>query len=140
VPEPPPTSTTATTEKSSKKKSGSKNSTTSTTRKPTTTTTERKTAAPVDSSPGSSDRSTERTISSQGGVVTVRWADGKVKLVVARPKAGYEMRVYDNGPDRVIVRFYAKGHASWVAAFYRDGRPDSHVAECSGAYRERNCQ
>jgi hypothetical protein len=50
------------------------------------------------------------------------------------------MKVYDNGPDRVIVRFYSKSHASWVAAFYKDGKPDSYVAECSGAYREKDCR
>ncbi|HET9770839.1 MAG TPA: hypothetical protein VFS16_08115 [Acidimicrobiia bacterium] len=132
-----PTSTTATTKPPSKKRP----ETTSTTRKSTTTTTERKSAAPADTSKaGPSDRSIERTVSSQGGVVTVRWADGKVKMIVARPKAGYEMKVYDNGPDRVIVRFSSRNHTSWVAAFYRDGRPDSYVAECSGAYRDRDCR
>jgi hypothetical protein len=61
-------------------------------------------------------------------------------MVVARPKAGYDMKIFDNGPDRVIVRFSSRGHTSWVAAFYRDGRPDSYVAECSGASRDRDCR
>jgi hypothetical protein len=71
--------------------------------------------------------------------VTVRWSDGKVKFVVAHPKAGYEMKVWDNGPDRVVVSFYKDGHASWVMASYRDGSPASQVVECS-ATRNHICR
>jgi hypothetical protein len=129
--EPRATSTTTTTAK--------KNPTTSTTRKPTTTTTAKKDTTTTTAPPKDASRPREQSISSRGGVVTVRWSDGKVKFVVAHPKAGYEMKVWDNGPDRVVVSFYKDGHASWVSASYRDGSPVSQVVECS-ASRNHICR
>jgi hypothetical protein len=132
--EPRATPTTATTQQGS----ASKISTTSTTRKPTTTTTVKKDATTT-SGPSKDARSREQSISSRGGVVTVRWSDGKVKFVVAHPKAGYEMKVWDNGPDRVVVSFYKDGRASWVTASYKDGSPTSQVVECA-ASRNHVCR
>ena len=71
--------------------------------------------------------------------MTVRWSDGDVKFVAAHPKAGYEMKVWDNGPDRVVVSFYKDGRASWVFASYKDGSPASDVVECS-AHRNHICR
>lgn len=133
--QPPGTSTTATTQK----RPDSKNATTSTTRKPTTTTSVKKDATTTSGPSKDASRSREQSISSRGGVVTVRWSDGRVKFVVAHPKAGYEMKVWDNGPDRVVVSFYKDGHASWVGASYRDGSPASQVVECS-ASRNHICR
>src|SRR5688500_17660941 len=123
--EPRATSTTTTTAK--------KNPTTSTTRQPTTTTTAKKETATT-APPKDASRAREQSISSRGGVVTVRWSDGKVKFVVAHPKAGYEMKVWDNGPDRVVVSFYKDGRASCVMASSKDGSPTSEVVECAPSW------
>lgn len=147
APEPPSTSTTATTEKSSKKKSGSKNATTSTTRKSTTTTSRKTTttttppAQPSKPSGSSPQQSPDtKTISSAGGVVYVRYADGKVEFKMARPNPGFQYRVRNSGPDEVLVYFFKDGHISQVKAFYKGTTRSSNVVECSGTYPNMKCR
>ena len=136
VSDPGPTSTTATTGKASKPKSESKNSTSSTTRKSTTTTTSKKTTTTTTqapSKPSGSQSADTRTISSAGGVVAVRFSNGKVELKWARPNPGYQVYVKSNGPDSVVVYFYTKTKASEVRAFYKGNAPASDVREYTGS-------
>ena len=131
-PPPEPTTTTATTGKTAAttKKSDKNSERASTTSSSTTTTTAKKTTTTTAPPPASSDAQT-KTISSKGGIVTVRWADGKVQIRQARPNPGWSVSVYNNGPDTVLVKFTRQGQASWVWAGYRNGTPASAVMECS---------
>jgi hypothetical protein len=81
--------------------------------------------------PPSTSQNSTRTISSKGGIVTVRWADGKVQIRQARPNPGWSVSVYSNGPDNVLVKFTRQGLSSWVWAGYRNGEATSAVMECS---------
>jgi hypothetical protein len=123
APEPRPTSTSATTATTAKSKSKgtSKSSTTTTTAKRSTTTT---------SGAGHSTKASPTTISCTGGVVTVRFSDGKVELKAARPNSGYRVWVPEqNKAGEVIVYFYNDRTAFQVRAFYNDGKPDSKVTK-----------
>jgi len=135
APPPPaePTTTTATTGKTAattKTKSDKNSGKSSTTSSSTTTTTAKKTTTTTAPPPVSSEAQT-KTISSKGGIVTVRWADGKVQIRQARPNPGWSVSVYNNGPDTVLVKFTRQGQSSWVWAGYRNGTPSSAVMECS---------
>ena len=66
----------------------------------------------------------------------MRFSNGKVEFKMARPKAGYQYKVWRNGPDDVVVSFTRDGHTSWVWASYRNGSPSSGVIECSGRSRD----
>lgn len=72
---------------------------------------------------------TTATIDSVGGQVAVRYVGGRVELVWARPKAGFEAEVHDAGPEDVEVRFHSDDHESRVRAFYAGGVPDREVRE-----------
>jgi hypothetical protein len=122
APEPPPTPTSATTATTAKPKSKNtgKSSTTTTTVKRSTTTT----SGPTQS------KASPTTISCTGGVVTVRFSDGKVELKAARPNSGYRVYVPEqNNPGEVIVYFYNNDTAYQVRAFYNYGTPDSKVTK-----------
>jgi hypothetical protein len=141
APEPPATSTSATTATTSKTKSKDRNSgRSSTTSSSTTTTTAKKTTATTTAPPPTKDQTqtqgATRTISSKGGIVTVRWVDGKVEIRQARPNPGWEVKVYNYGPDNVVVKFTRGRYTSWVWAGYRNGTPASAVMECAGPSRE----
>ncbi|MGH8999613.1 MAG: hypothetical protein ACRDY7_09505, partial [Acidimicrobiia bacterium] len=69
------------------------------------------------------------TIDSRGGTVAVRYEDGRVRLNWARPDPGYEVKVADDGPTEVVVRFMDGRRRSVVRAFYRDGMPAHEVRE-----------
>ncbi|MDQ3946195.1 MAG: hypothetical protein M3357_13795 [Actinomycetota bacterium] len=73
-----------------------------------------------------------RTISSRGGTVAVRYLDGTVRLLWARPDSGYDVEVADDGPDKVLVRFRSDRARSWVYAYYEDGKPAEAVIERGG--------
>jgi hypothetical protein len=73
-----------------------------------------------------------RTISSRGGAVAVRYLDGTVRLLWARPNSGFDVEVRDDGPDRVFVRFRSDKARSWVSAYYQDGKPAQEVIERGG--------
>jgi hypothetical protein len=79
-------------------------------------------------------RGETRTISSRGGTVTVRYVDGEVRLLFARPNSGYDVEVVDDGPDQVYVDFQGgRGSRSRVLAFYnKQGEPDATVIEKGG--------
>jgi hypothetical protein len=131
APEPPPTSTSATTATTAKpkSKSTSKSSTTTTTEKKSTTTT---------IGPTQSTKASPTTISCTGGVVTVRFSDGKVELKAARPNSGYRVYVPEQtNPGEVIVYFYNNDTAYQVRAFYNDGKPDSKVTKYQWSDRSR---
>jgi len=132
-PPPEPTTTTATTGKTAatttKPKTDKNSAKSSTTSSSTTTTTAKKTTTTT--APAAGSEAQTRTISSRGGIVTVRWADGKVQIRQARPNPGWSVSVYNNGPDTVLVKFTRQGQSSWVWAGYRDGAPTSAVMECS---------
>lgn len=129
-PAPPTTATTAT--ESAKKNTGSRNPTTST-KKSTTTTTARKTSTTQAKPSGSGQQSADtRTVSSAGGVVGVRFSNGKVELKWARPNPGYQVYVENNGPDSVVVYFYTKSKLSRVRAYYNGGSPVTDVWEYAG--------
>jgi hypothetical protein len=100
----PPTTTTTTTPPPS-------STTTTVVRRPTTT-------AP----PG-----TVRTANGRGGSVSVRFTPGTVALVVATPSPGFAVRVYDRGPDVVVVEFRSGDHRT--RAFARPGDPVVHLDE-----------
>ena len=60
---------------------------------------------------------------SAGGSITVRAADGQIALVgEAAPAAGFTAHVYDNGPDRVRVRFESATTESEIRVDLIDGR------------------
>ena len=125
VPEPSSTSTSATTATTAKPKSDSKSSaksstTTATAKKSTTTT----------SGPAQSSKASPTTVRCSGGVVTVRFSDGKVELKAARPNSGYRVYVPEqNNPGEVVVYFYNNDTAYQVRAFYNYGTPDSKVTK-----------
>jgi hypothetical protein len=80
-------------------------STTTTTgpRRTTTTTTATTT---TDATAGPAVPAVTQPYESVGGSITVRLADGRIALVGdPEPAAGFTAHVYDNGPDRVRVRF-----------------------------------
>lgn len=117
--------------------------TTRTTRPAPTTTTVPPTTAPpsaTDKRPGEQDQGKVQTISSQGGTVAVRYLDGdRVKLLWARPNAGYDVNVVSDGSRLVHVRFSNDRHRSTVTAWWKDGAPAQYVqetdAEASARYR-----
>ena len=92
-------------------------STTATTgpRRTTTTTTTARPAA------------TARTYESVGGTITVQLADGRIALVGdPAPAAGFTPHVYDNGPDRVRVRFESATDDVEIHVDLVDGRLVRH--------------
>jgi hypothetical protein len=110
-----------------------------TTRKPTTTTT-------TSPRPSTSSRTQSRSLKSRGGVVVVSWlADGTVRIEAARPEAGYQMRIWNSGPDKVVVTFVNERdkRGSLVQAT-KDGPSSGKVTEyrCSGRWGTSswNCQ
>ncbi|HEY3238939.1 MAG TPA: hypothetical protein VGL92_05195 [Acidimicrobiia bacterium] len=112
---------------------------TSTTTAPPPPTTSAPPPAPVIASPPPPDTTTTtapkgetRTISSRGGTVAVRYLDGTVRLLWARPDSGYDVEVADDGPDQVLVRFRSDRARSWVYAYYEDGKPAEAVIERGG--------
>ena len=70
-----------------------------------------------------------RTLVAQGGQVAVRYADGGVELLWARPESGFTVDVEKAGPDEVDVRFESDDHRSRVRAFWRNGVPAEEVRE-----------
>ena len=64
--------------------------------------------------------------------MAVRYLDGTVSLLWARPNSGYDVEVRDDGPDRVFVRFRSDRARSWVYAQYKDGAPSEEVIERGG--------
>ncbi len=92
----------------------STHSTTSTTSPRRTTTTTRPAATP-------------RTYESVGGTITVQLADGRIALVGdPAPAAGFTPHVYDNGPDRVRVRFESATDDVEIRVDLVDGRLVRH--------------
>lgn len=85
------------------------------------------TSVPATTAPAVS--ATTATIDSVGGQVAVRYDAGRVELVWARPKAGFEAEVHDAGPDSVEVRFRSDDHESRIRAFFSGGVPDREVRE-----------
>ena len=68
-----------------------------------------------------------RTYESVGGSITVRLADGRIALVgEAAPAAGFTAHVYDNGPDRVRVRFESDADEAEIRVDLIDGRMVRH--------------
>jgi hypothetical protein len=63
--------------------------------------------------------------------VAVRYGRGTVKLLWARPNAGYEVFVVSDGSRLVDVRFADRRHRSIVRAFWEDGAPANRVEESS---------
>ena len=95
-------------------------STTATTspRRTTTTTTATTTVRPA---------ATPRTYESVGGTITVRLVDGRIVLVGdPAPAAGFTPHVYDNGPDRVRVRFESATDDVEIRVDLVDGRLVRH--------------
>lgn len=74
----------------------------------------------------------ERTITSQGGTVAVRYEAGGVELLYARPAPGFETRIARQEPDRVEVEFRGSDHLSRIRARYDAGRPAHDVNESGG--------
>jgi hypothetical protein len=68
-----------------------------------------------------------RTGNGRGGSVSVRFTARTVGLVVATPSPGFAVRVYDRGPERVIVEFRSDDHRTQV--FARAGDPEVHLDE-----------
>ena len=64
-----------------------------------------------------------------GGVVTVRYDNGTVRLVSATPNSGFDVDVNEGGPDEVDVRFRSDSHESRLETRWRDGRPDPEREE-----------
>jgi outer membrane biosynthesis protein TonB len=133
APAQPAAATTTTTQR--KKQPKPPRSTTTTTAPPPTTTT-KPAPAPSKSAPApdggtSTDQSgsTTQTLSSTGGAVAVKYENNRVRLVWARPNAGYSVRVENDGPWVVEVRFRSSSHRSRIWAFYKDGAPSHHVRE-----------
>jgi hypothetical protein len=62
-------------------------------------------------------------------VVAVRYEDGQVRLVWARPNDGFDTEVVVDGPTEVEVLFQSKGHRSQVRAFFENGEPAQSVDE-----------
>lgn len=61
--------------------------------------------------------------------MAVKYEDNRVRLVWARPNPGYNVRVENDGPWVVEVRFRSSHHRSRIWAFYKDGAPSHHVRE-----------
>jgi|GEM_PF-4121268 len=131
---PPDTSTTTTipppddgkSKSNSKGKGSDHPSTTTTAPKKATTTTGSQSSKSVQA-----DQPETKSINSAGGVVSVKYSNGNVQLKWARPNPGYQVYVRDNGPDQVIVYFYARNHISQIAAYYSGPTPANDVQECS---------
>ena len=66
--------------------------------------------------------------------MAVRYVDGEVHLLWARPDSGYDVVVVEEGPDRVYVRFSSErpSRVSRVYAYYQDGKPAEEVVERGG--------
>ncbi len=69
-----------------------------------------------------------KTIEGRGGTVAVRYEDGKVSLVWARPNPGFTMEVKEDGPEEVEVRFESEAHETRIKAWW-DGEPRHRVEE-----------
>jgi hypothetical protein len=92
-------------------------STTTTTTPRTTTTTGRTTTTGPTAAP------IVRTYESVGGSITVRATDGRIALVDDPASAeGFTAHVYDNGPDRVRVRFESDTDEAEIRVDLVDGR------------------
>jgi hypothetical protein len=118
---PPPTTGPATTDDPTS--TTYTHSTTTTTTPRTTTTTARTTTTT-----GPPATPITRTYESAGGSITVQLADGRIALVgEAAPAAGFTAHVYDNGPDRVRVRFESDTDEAEIRVDLVDGRMVRHT-------------
>jgi cytoskeletal protein RodZ len=113
---PPATSEPATTVDSTSTTYTHSTTTTTGPRRTTTTTTARATAGPA-------VPAVTETYESVGGSMTVRLAGGRIALVGdPEPAAGFTPHVYDNGPDRVRVRFESATDDAEIRVDLVDGR------------------
>ena len=78
--------------------------------------------------------------------MVVSWrSDGTVRIDSARPEAGYQMRIWNSGPDKIVVTFVneREKRGSLVEAT-KDGPSSAKVTEyrCSGRWGTSswNCQ
>lgn len=67
--------------------------------------------APTTTAPSASSAQ-DVSYSSEGGSITVHFADGVVSLASSSAASGYSTEVHDNGPTRVEVRF-SNGEIEW---------------------------
>jgi hypothetical protein len=67
---------------------------------------------PAATTPSTNPPAQQRTYSSTGGSVTVRFANGKLTLVSYVAAAGYSPTVHQNKPDDVEVRFRKNGDSA----------------------------
>ncbi len=119
---PPPTMAPATTDDDATSTTYTHSTTTTTTPR-TTTTTDHATTTTT----GPAATPVTRTYESVGGSITVRLADGRIALVgEAAPAAGFTAHVYDNGPDRVRVRFESDTDEAEIRVDLIDGRMVRH--------------
>ena len=87
------------------------------------------TPAPSTAPPPTSS-ATVTVYDSSGGSITVRLAGGAIALVGdPSPRAGYSVRIDDNGPDRVGVRFESDAGRSEIRVDLEDGRLVPEVIE-----------
>jgi hypothetical protein len=63
-----------------------------------------------------------------GGTATIRFEPGRVSLVSATPKAGFEAKVEQYVADELSVRFRSDTHESRIDAKW-DGGPRADIEE-----------
>lgn len=91
-----------------------------------TTSTETSTATPT-STPPAVEVTGPFPVSSGGGVITVSCAGDEISFLGATPSAGYSMRIEEQGPNEVKVKFSSTENEWEVEARCRDGVVDPKV-------------
>jgi hypothetical protein len=113
-------STASTGESTSAPSTGAPSGTSATTARPRTPTTNLPATAPPTTAPSGSIRNYNLV----GGTATIRFTPTSVTVVLTRPRDGFSVRVEQQSPTSVEVRFESDDHESRLEAFWSGGPRD----------------
>ena len=72
-----------------------------------------------------------RSFRTNGGDAAIKMVPGKVSLVSATPKPGFQVATDQNQPERLLVRFIAGNRVSTIDALWWQDHPTAQVTEAN---------